>query len=326
MKARSNHACSVLRTPAIKIVVGTGELQEEFFVHEGILCERSQFFEKALNGDRAESDERLVNLPEDDPATFSLYQELLYTHTLHIKKDSEAGLEQAGGIEEATIVEEEFTALSKLYVLAEKLMDKRTKTVVLDSFYARVGQLSKTGDVQSAALDCVRIIYGGTRTSSSIRDLLVAFYTDYGDRSFLPEEVENVPSDFLYDISRSMLKKRPRQDHVNARLQEKEDEKSEIIRVKDNKLQKKETEVRQLRRELADERAMKDKKKRQLNEKAQEIEKLKATIREKDHQLSFKDSTIWEKDAEIRQLKTPSQPKKDNFHRWIPDGVGTGER
>ncbi|KAF2241925.1 hypothetical protein BU26DRAFT_389222, partial [Trematosphaeria pertusa] len=209
-----NHACSVLRTPAIKIVVGTGELQEEFFVHEGILCERSQFFEKALNGDRAESDERLVNLPEDDPATFSLYQELLYTHTLHIKKDKE------------------FTALSKLYVLAEKLMDKRTKTVVLDSFYARVGQLSKTGDVQSAALDCVRIIYGGTRTSSSIRDLLVAFYTDYGDRSFLPEEVENVPSDFLYDISRSMLKKRPRQDHVNARLQEKEDEKSEIIRVK----------------------------------------------------------------------------------------------
>jgi hypothetical protein len=57
--------------------VGKEPNQEHFSVHEGIMCARAEFFRRAMNGNWAEREERLVNMPEDDPKIFATYINLV---------------------------------------------------------------------------------------------------------------------------------------------------------------------------------------------------------------------------------------------------------
>jgi hypothetical protein len=64
-----------------------GEAACDFFAHEGLICPRSDFFHKAMNGPWKEAGERMVPLPEDEVEIFSLYLDLLYVclpHTLTV--------------------------------------------------------------------------------------------------------------------------------------------------------------------------------------------------------------------------------------------------
>jgi hypothetical protein len=51
---------------------------KEFTVHEDLICPRSHFFRKAMSGPWKESEERKVDLPEDEPGVFALYLKLIY--------------------------------------------------------------------------------------------------------------------------------------------------------------------------------------------------------------------------------------------------------
>jgi hypothetical protein len=64
-------------TQTVKVIVGI--TQGEFIVHKNLLCAASKFFERALNGQFAESLSQEVKLPEDDPALFECVCDWLYT-------------------------------------------------------------------------------------------------------------------------------------------------------------------------------------------------------------------------------------------------------
>lgn len=229
----------LLRTPAISVIVGTAGNKEIFFVHRGIICDRSKFFANAMGRAWRESEGKQVQLEEHDPATFALYQELLYKNVLPVKvfPNEEGGTEG----EEAGCAAYEHNELSKLYVLADKLMDEQTKHHVLNALMSRS---KKSGVIRRPTycpgLEDVRIIYGGTPEFSPARAMLVDFYTDHGNESFLAERTDTIPKDFLYDISKSMLSKRLCQEFVHAQLSAKD---MEIMKLT-NLVKSKDREVR----------------------------------------------------------------------------------
>jgi hypothetical protein len=69
---------SYVASLSIRVLVGAEESgMKEFTVHEDLICPRSQFFRKAMSGPWKESEERKVDLPEDEPGVFALYLKLI---------------------------------------------------------------------------------------------------------------------------------------------------------------------------------------------------------------------------------------------------------
>lgn len=103
----------------------------------------------------------------------------------------------------------EYAMLSKLYILAEKLMDETTKDVALSQITARAAEPDADGQLCCPATDSIQIIYDGTPVGSPARQLIVKLYTNLGTESLLTDDVDALPKDFLYDLSRNVLKVRP---------------------------------------------------------------------------------------------------------------------
>ena len=110
----------------MKVIVGKGKNEKSFFVHQGLICGRSKFFNNAINGSWSESEDRVVRLPDDTPKVFELCLELLYSRSLPIRDDSDGGKKST-----------ELSSLSKLYVLAKKLMDVESKNATIMGMLAR---------------------------------------------------------------------------------------------------------------------------------------------------------------------------------------------
>ncbi|KAF2827359.1 hypothetical protein CC86DRAFT_209933 [Ophiobolus disseminans] len=107
----------------LTVVVGKEPNHKRFLVHEGLLCARFEFFKRAMNGNWAEREERLIKLPEDDPETFATYINVVYTNRVATNPSSEP--------KDAVMVGGELIHLCKVYVLGEKLCDIRTKNAAV---------------------------------------------------------------------------------------------------------------------------------------------------------------------------------------------------
>lgn len=92
------------------VTVLVGKPQVEFTAHKSVLCERSAFFAAALKPEWTNNQERVVQLPEDDPQAFSAYLEWAYRGSFTLDID-----DVDNGIDAITM------PLAQLYVLAEKL-------------------------------------------------------------------------------------------------------------------------------------------------------------------------------------------------------------
>ncbi|KAF1843927.1 uncharacterized protein K460DRAFT_267613, partial [Cucurbitaria berberidis CBS 394.84] len=123
-----------INSPAIRVIVGEHPEAKDFFVHEALICPRSEFFENAMKENWKEGEEHKVTLAKEEPAVFELYLELLYLSSVLPTKE----------IESTTTEFCQYTALSKLYVLAEMLMDDITKELVLAAMLARSKEPSAT--------------------------------------------------------------------------------------------------------------------------------------------------------------------------------------
>lgn len=109
-----------LTGPTINVVVGNSK--EDFRVHEAMIRSSSPFFEKALAGPWKEASQRLVKLPEDEPQTFALYINWLYSGK--IPAHSQAP-------------EIDYHNLINAYILAERLLDTEFHNAVTDAVVER---------------------------------------------------------------------------------------------------------------------------------------------------------------------------------------------
>ncbi|KAK8166538.1 hypothetical protein IWX90DRAFT_433114 [Phyllosticta citrichinensis] len=114
----------------VKVSVGKGDSCKIFNVHETLLCSTSDFFKKALNGHWKESKDRLVSLPEEDPAIFKAYFEWLMLNTLLI------GSRHEDPLVASTSSPEEFEhVILECYVLGDHVMDSKFKNFIIEEVY-----------------------------------------------------------------------------------------------------------------------------------------------------------------------------------------------
>jgi len=176
--------------PIVEICVGKQPHQKIFSVHQGLIAPRSEFFERAFNGNWKEAESRLVNLPEDDATIFSLYVQLLYTGKILTQDD-----------------DGEFNKLCQLYVLCEKLQDTDAKNEILQAMLATI-----RGGMPSWApgLLALKTIYRGTPDNSPARRLLLDIFVERGNYSCVAVHIQHgfyLP-EFISDLTVQLLKQR----------------------------------------------------------------------------------------------------------------------
>lgn len=66
------------------IEIKVGEEPESLYVHDSLFTSHSRLFERIINGDWKESEERVIELPKDDSRTVVSYVHFLYTHELSL--------------------------------------------------------------------------------------------------------------------------------------------------------------------------------------------------------------------------------------------------
>lgn len=102
-----------------------------------------------------------------------------------------------------------FVLLSELYVLAEMLMDATTKDIILAAIQAQTNDVGMTGKEYIPDTHAVRIIYQGTPEGSPARQFMVNLYTESAIHVLADTVSADIPKDFLYDLTRNMMVKRP---------------------------------------------------------------------------------------------------------------------
>ncbi|KAF2707461.1 hypothetical protein K504DRAFT_492928 [Pleomassaria siparia CBS 279.74] len=183
----------------IEVTVGPEGDKESFHVHEGAICDRSEFFRNAMKPEWASvrPDPRIIDLPDDDPAAFSLYLQFIYSKQLPILSDthddmdvSYQGLDMAYG-----------------YVLGERLMDREFKNAISDA-YVLFARGTPPGRRSYPTNEEVRIIFEGTSERAPLRQLFVDIWCCRGKYEWM-EIDDDLPRDFLFEVTKALLKARP---------------------------------------------------------------------------------------------------------------------
>ncbi|KAF2122077.1 hypothetical protein BDV96DRAFT_483324 [Lophiotrema nucula] len=179
----------------IRIEVGKGEETKSFNVQENVLSEFTSFFERGLRFPIwKENQDQVVKLPEDDPKIFELYLHAIYRGELPTLEDDP---------EIDSTTEHEYETLCKLFVLAEKLVDGKTKNLVIRAIFAATEQRHVDGIIRYPDSNSVTIAFEGTPENCNLRALLSALYVHCANASWWEGEVaECWPKEFLFMVAR----------------------------------------------------------------------------------------------------------------------------
>jgi hypothetical protein len=117
------------------ITIVVGEDKKKYFVHESHIRSSSEFFDRAMNGDWKEKATRVIDLPEIDPSTFSVYVKWLYSGQFFITGADDLFLynDDAGNLHD-----EEWTKWSASYKLGSYLMDGDFRDALIDMAIEKV--------------------------------------------------------------------------------------------------------------------------------------------------------------------------------------------
>lgn len=148
-----------------------------------------------------ESRERSIELKDDNPDTFEIYQHWLYSGTVPTRDDDLDQMDDA-----------EYLQLAEAYILGDKLRDGNFQDVIIDAMLhksrSKVSDGTPTGTRLFPGEKVIRRIYDNTPKSSEARHLLVYFYVKNGDGRWLNEpEQEEFPKDFLMDLAVALFEK-----------------------------------------------------------------------------------------------------------------------
>lgn len=146
-----------------------------------------------MNGNWKESDSRSVKLPKDDPATFGIYVNLLYTKQIPTKPT----------FANSRRVMLEYIHLARLYVLCEKLQDIEGKNSTIHAMLS-----TSRDNISVLRPNAIKTIYEGTPESSPARKMLLDMYVEYGNNMSLHGGRGNYPKQFLFDLAVQLLQSR----------------------------------------------------------------------------------------------------------------------
>jgi hypothetical protein len=173
----------------LKIVAGATGSTRDFCIHEALLTARSKFFEKAMGKGWKEAEEKLVKLPEDDPDIFALYEQVIYTGRIPLVEVTGERVTKCGipgvSCQVPNSCAQEYTSLSGLYVLAEKLQDMKTKNTAIKGITTKVTHEANTvknnwgGGPCLPSREAITIMYEKTPRSCPGRQVLLDCFLYY---------------------------------------------------------------------------------------------------------------------------------------------------
>jgi hypothetical protein len=122
----------------------------------------------------------------------------------------------------ATKGTDEWLALCRLYVLAEYLLDRWAKERIIDGMHGYLTEILPTEPKHGSpekvfSAEVVQEVYDGTPEGSPLRRLIVDLYAIHGRDVWLKNLKEQLPTDFLYDVTLKMLQARP-QPHASWQI------------------------------------------------------------------------------------------------------------
>lgn len=173
----------------IVFLVGT-YAPKRYSIHERLVSPRSEFVRLALRGQWKEARERTINLPEDDPDVFAVYQQWLYGGLIHTCCDTSF-----------SCTDDEYEALAKAYILGEKLMDDDFKDAIADAIVDKLRSLRRfdTG--------LTTLVFNNTPSGSPLRRLWMDAYYHFGSSEWLDVDCVGSPinAEFMVEFSRYQM-------------------------------------------------------------------------------------------------------------------------
>jgi hypothetical protein len=167
-------------------------------VHECFII-HANFFRRALNGNWAESDDRVITMMEDDPEIFAKYLHFVYIKEFPAMPHTTLVSDQIIG---------EYRMLARVYVLAEKLQDIRTKNAIVQAMMNLSQRKDEAGKSRLPDPEAITILYGGTVCGSAGRRLVVdlCFFVNVES---LRQNIDDLHKDFLGDLAIAVCTDRP---------------------------------------------------------------------------------------------------------------------
>lgn len=177
------------RDTIVTLLVGADE--QELVAHKHFLTRHSPFFQAALQKTWAEGQESIVKLPEEKLEIVAAYLDYSYSGKLPT--------------ESTTLVisnANAYNVLADLYVLGERLQDKKVRNAIADEVLKFNGAYVK-GTVRENPMDyAITTIYDGTTEGHPARRLLVDLFLYKGEWRWVREISQN---DFLVDVATTSM-------------------------------------------------------------------------------------------------------------------------
>ncbi|ORY12746.1 hypothetical protein BCR34DRAFT_600431 [Clohesyomyces aquaticus] len=159
--------------------------------------------------DLASSADKEVVLLEDDPSIFWLWIQLLHAGTIRAKLERETALPdlpvEARYHSKRNICQEEFEALSALYVLSDKLLDLKAKNSAIRAIIHKVFEEAEHEEEPCIPeAKAITAMYDSTPEGCSGRRLVVRLFTEYHCK--VPEIAREIlPRDFLCGLADELM-------------------------------------------------------------------------------------------------------------------------
>ncbi|KAF2827589.1 hypothetical protein CC86DRAFT_405708 [Ophiobolus disseminans] len=194
----------------LTVRVGKGPKPKEFIVHESFLTSHSEFFRRAMNGKWAETESRIVKLPKDNPRTFAVYLNFIYTGRLTTMRKTQEELSAVDCDTFIRHIESEYQEIFELYVLAEKLQDVSAKDAALTAAIDVTQMESSDGKWRIPSFDTCNNVYEGTPEGSPARRLITDMCSGLPMAGIvLYIRAKSVHKDFVNDLTTALDKTRP---------------------------------------------------------------------------------------------------------------------
>ncbi|KAF2122116.1 hypothetical protein BDV96DRAFT_640181 [Lophiotrema nucula] len=184
------HKLGKLGKAFITIVVGEGDEQEEFTIHEALATQRSRFFRNCMKGNWKEAEDRVVKLPKEEPAIFELYVQSLY----------------AGHVSNQDDTSPPFPKLGKIFALAHMLQDTEARNTATKEIFAKIERVVVPSYAIPPAdfFDMITSVWETSDKDAPIRRLLVDTFKSYNmlasygkaEKEQIIACFEKVPADF----------------------------------------------------------------------------------------------------------------------------------
>lgn len=171
-------------SPFIMVKVGTPPTT--FHVQQEHLANASDFFANALERDWDKDQQRALELPEQDPATFNIYLNWLFCRRISLSS-----------AEHEDVCSKSIGRIILAYALGDALLDSDFKDAVSDALILECTTL-QDDQYWVPHLEDRKILYWSTRRGSKLRSILVHMVALHDVEVISDEE----PHELLLDLTR----------------------------------------------------------------------------------------------------------------------------